>query len=284
MKTIVAATDFSPRSAVAVNKAAALAKLSGARLALVHAINPRSFFGRLFNKIGVESALEASKKRLNETLEALGVQGEAIALEGAPSATIIQTAKELQADLIALGDHGEFHISDLLLGTTARRAIELADLPILVVKNENAVPYKRVMIAADFSESSVNAANFALESFGDAEFIVFNAYLAPNDITASYYGALTDEASSMLETMRNEAIANLDEFVKSPIFGDREVKTIVRASASPSDTILETARGEGVDLIVAGAKGIESFVPMMIGSSAESLLRRSDIDMLVARR
>ncbi|MDR2152443.1 MAG: universal stress protein [Helicobacteraceae bacterium] len=284
MKTIVAASDFSPESAVAVNKAAALAKLSGARLALLHAINPRGFFGRLFSQIGVEAALDESKKRLRSILESLGAEGEAIALEGAPSETILKVADEKNADLIALGDHVEFNIGDLLLGTTARHTIELSSLPILVVKNESPIPYKRAMIAADFSECSAKAAKFAIETFGDAEFVVFNAYLAPSDITASYYGAITNEASSMLETMRSEAISALDSFLKSLPFGDRKIRTIVRASASPSRAILETARSENCDLIVMGAKGIESFVPMMIGSSVESLLRRSDIDMLIARR
>jgi nucleotide-binding universal stress UspA family protein len=283
VKVIVAASDFSQKSSIVVNKAAAIAKLSGARLTLLHAINPRGFFGRLFNQ-KTASAIGEIEKRLRSTLENLGVQGEAIALEGKPSETILKIAKEKNADMTALGDHGEFNIGDLLLGTTARHAIELSDLPILIVKSESPIPYKRVFIAVDFSECSTKAAEFAVKTFSGSEFIAFNAYLAPSDITDSRCGAITDEASSMLETMRREASESLERFVKSLPLNNRDVKTMIRASASPSATILETARSERCDLIVMGAKGVESFVPMMIGSCVESLLRRSDIDMLIARR
>jgi nucleotide-binding universal stress UspA family protein len=284
VKTIVAATDFSPRSVIAVNKAAAIAKLIGARLTLVRVISPQSFFGRLFSRNNVESELAESKERLAKMLADTGVQGEAIALEGAPSEVIMKTAKEQNAAFIALGDHGEFHLADLLLGATSRHTIELSDLPILVVKTDNPIPYKRALIATDFLESSAKAAKFTAETFSETELVVFNAYLTPSDIAASRYDAVTDEISSMLEAMRGEAIAKLNEFVKSLSLGDREVKTIARSSASPSDMIVETSKSERCDLLVMGTKSIESFLPMIIGSSAESALRRSEIDMLVLRQ
>ncbi|GHS86704.1 universal stress protein [Campylobacterota bacterium] len=277
---VVTATDFSARSEKAIERAAAIAKRVGAPLALLHAINPHGFFSHLLEQKKIAPAPDEIKAKLDKKLAAIGVSGEAIVEYGAPCEMIVNYARAKQASLIVLGDHGDFQLRELFVGTTAKNAIDQAKIPVLIVKS-GGDGYKRVMIATDFSQCSKDAAAAALQLFGDAEFLVFAAYLAPNDIAASYYGVATHELHQMLEDARAETLSRLEAFVSELPFPQDRVKILARASSYPQETIAETAQSEGCDLLAIGTHGVTTTLSFLIGSTAESLLRKSVVDMLI---
>jgi len=54
--------------------------------------------------------------------------------EGRPSATIVEVAEAIDADLIVLGSRGIGGITGWILGSTSRRVADLCTKPILIVK------------------------------------------------------------------------------------------------------------------------------------------------------
>lgn len=53
---------------------------------------------------------------------------------GTPAETIVQYAKEQQADLIVTGAQGQGGLSSLLLGSVVNKVAHLASMPVLLVK------------------------------------------------------------------------------------------------------------------------------------------------------
>ena len=54
--------------------------------------------------------------------------------EGSPAPEIVAAAAECGADQIVLGTRGHGAIGSLFLGSTAQRVVQLADVPVLLVK------------------------------------------------------------------------------------------------------------------------------------------------------
>lgn len=278
--TIIAATDLSRRAEGAVKRAALVCKNVQGSLTLVHAINLR-FLERLLvgdrrNRLKADIA-----KKLEGELEGLGTPGEVLVEIGFPSEVIMDTARLKNPQLIVLGDHGEFHLKDVLLGTTAKHVIEHAHIPLLVVKNDDEAPYKKIFLSTDFSDSSRRAIELAATFFPDATFVLYHAYLVPGEIISARYGFDSAEVDKMLEELRQEATEKIERFKATFSACNVSMQTMVRASASPTESILEDSQAQKADLLVMGTKGMSTFMPLMVGSNTDSLLRHSTIDMLI---
>lgn len=77
--------------------------------------------------------------RMGEQLRARGLQTQTvIAQEGAIYATILNTARELGADLIAMSTHGRSGLARLVMGSVADDVVRHADLPVLLVRPQPA--------------------------------------------------------------------------------------------------------------------------------------------------
>lgn len=278
--TVIAATDFSRRANNAVKRAALLCREGGGSMTLVHAINLRFFERLLVGERRNELKADVTQK-LQKEFDALGVDGEVLVEIGFPSDVIMDTARLKTPKLVVLGDHGEFHLKDVLLGTTARHVVEHAHLPLLVVKNDSETPYRKIFLATDFSDSSRQAIELATGFFPDAQPVIYHAYLAPGETLRSRYGFDAAEVEAMLLQMRQEATEKMEAFIETLNLGNNKPQTLVRASASPSEDILEDCTAQKADLLVMGTKGMGSFMPMMVGSVTDSLLRHSTVDMLV---
>jgi nucleotide-binding universal stress UspA family protein len=53
---------------------------------------------------------------------------------GFPHVEIINSAKEVNADMIVMGTHGRTGLSHVLLGSVAERVIRTSDIPVLTVR------------------------------------------------------------------------------------------------------------------------------------------------------
>ncbi len=154
---ILFTTDLSQNSTYALTHAASMAKMTGAKLHILHVVEPLSEDARVTLQMFMQD--DASRKEAMNTRhehvkailaerqknfwaalpeEDRGVRDQVESIElidGYPAEVILRRAKELKCDLIVLGahDHGFSHT---FLGTVAKRVLRRADIPTLVV------PYK----------------------------------------------------------------------------------------------------------------------------------------------
>lgn len=136
--SILAATDFSPRAAHAVERAALLAQKHKAGLHLLHVLPPISW--TMIEKVLVEHPL-ITEKHLYEAarrMEALlsGLSGRPavpVLRQGHPARVIREEAEALRADLVILGKRGRSGIEELMLGSVAESMMHRLDRDLLLL-------------------------------------------------------------------------------------------------------------------------------------------------------
>ncbi len=140
IRTILVAVDFGPCSPALVHDAVELATDLGARLVLMHAVEPPSGAAgvRFDAGHGVEPAWEALVHEAGARLARVdteGVETTRVAWPGRPVQAILQAAEECGADLVMLGTHGRQGLAHLVLGSVAERVVRTSPVPVLTVRS-----------------------------------------------------------------------------------------------------------------------------------------------------
>ncbi|MBS0632591.1 MAG: universal stress protein [Verrucomicrobia bacterium] len=143
MKTILVPVDLSPAAARVCDAACALAKLTGARLVLMHVTELAPIVvGDLYavNAAFAAEAATAAGKYAARRLEVLarqcarrGVEAKTVQCTDLPVTAIIGRAKSLRAAYIVIGSHGHGAVYDLVAGSTTHGVLRKARCPVLVV-------------------------------------------------------------------------------------------------------------------------------------------------------
>ncbi len=154
-KTILYATGLGAGAPYVFRHALAMARRYQAKIVAVHAVEPLPPFGQslvehyIAHDVSEEmhrKARESFKAQLQERLRQLCVQecnGTAECdnlvtsirvVEGHPAEVILDAAKECSADVIVMGSHRHSVIGEVVLGSTARKVLHGATLPVLVVR------------------------------------------------------------------------------------------------------------------------------------------------------
>lgn len=142
-KQILVPVDGSGTALLAVEKAVALARAFGSKIALVNVIDYYPFVG-----IGADYALGQNEYTAAATASAnhaLASAAEAVQGAGLPCDRrvieghvvhegILEAATTFGADLIVMGSHGRHGIEKLLLGSVTQRLLAHTTLPVLVVR------------------------------------------------------------------------------------------------------------------------------------------------------
>lgn len=144
MKTLLTAVDLSPITPKVLDGAAALASSLGARLILLHVVEPVAAYVPVGAAMDVITApvpveppdMDALKARLEELaapLRAKGVTVETVASVSLPVDEILDQAKKTGSDMLVLGSHGHGALYHLFGGSVVTSVLQKADLPVTVI-------------------------------------------------------------------------------------------------------------------------------------------------------
>lgn len=144
IRHILVPLDGSPLSEGIVAPAAALGKLTGASLTLVHVIEPVFRLGEAVLVPAVEYDREAHERQAEEAgvyLERLaarlrgdGVEADVQVETGEAVHTLLEMARARGTDLIALATHGRSGWQRLVFGSVADKIVRTSMLPALVLR------------------------------------------------------------------------------------------------------------------------------------------------------
>jgi nucleotide-binding universal stress UspA family protein len=136
---IVAAVDFTVASAIALRTAVDLSRRNGARLTIVHAMDPlrRMVFSggeawRLVQRLPADAKLIAERLRKNAIAIGSG-NAEPVVVTGDPYRGIVETAAERDADLIVMRVAPRSWLDQTVFGSTLRAVLRRAKTPVLVL-------------------------------------------------------------------------------------------------------------------------------------------------------
>lgn len=135
LQHIVVGIDGSENAQHALDWAVTLARPSGARVTVVHALGllERVHGERVPAASHREEVAEAFASEWCAALDRAGVPCDRILADGTPADVILATVEERDADLVVVGERGTGGGPARVLGSTSRRVLEAADRPVLVV-------------------------------------------------------------------------------------------------------------------------------------------------------
>ena len=136
-RRILVAVENSQADRTILEHVAALAKLTGGELLLVHVAD--GWAARNFDQLKLRESEEMRSDRaylesLRDDLTARGFTVQTKLAMGDPATELIRTAEEQKVDLIAMSTHGHRFLADVLHGTTADRVRHLVKVPVLLLR------------------------------------------------------------------------------------------------------------------------------------------------------
>ncbi len=138
LEHILVPTDFSEVSRKAIRYAIPFARKFGARITLLHAIEPLPYAADLtYVPLGQGFPIDPVKKELDAVAKltlAPELLNEAIIRVGPAFEVITSVARELSIDLIVIATHGHTGFTHVFMGSTAERVVRHAPCPVLVVR------------------------------------------------------------------------------------------------------------------------------------------------------
>lgn len=134
---ILVAIEHSPADDTIISHIAALAKVTGADLLLVHVAD--GFAARHFDNLKLRESEEMKNDQeyldsLQRTLTSQGLKVTTQLAKGDPATELIRLAETGGIDLLAMSTHGHRFIADMLLGATADKVRHLVKIPVLLLR------------------------------------------------------------------------------------------------------------------------------------------------------
>lgn len=286
---LLVASDFSPQSLHAVDRAWQVAGAGGFALTLLHALELERI-EPLAQWLGAGTAglherlHEAARGELARLSAARGAAGAALVdvkvVDGLASDEIHRNATAIDAALLVLGAHGEGFVRRVLMGSTASRVLRRSRHPVLLVKHPCEGAYRRVLVALDFAPASIDALHVARRLLPAAHLVLMHVYDVP------YAGMLhlagVDDAT--VERYRTDARATslrrLHEAAAAAGLDGRDY-SVVTAFGDPARRVVEIEHEWACDLVAIGKHGRHPLEELLLGSVATHVLAESRGDVLV---
>jgi nucleotide-binding universal stress UspA family protein len=288
---ILVCVDDSPFSDACVRQAVAISKGLGSAITLLYVMQPP----RERSGLHAPDVLdwEISRQEASGYLERLekegtltsGSQIQTRLEQGHAAERIAAVAREIGADLLVLGSHGERGVAAGNLGGTVLQVLALTRGSVLIARSstsDDASP-KRILVPLDGSsrtESVLPTAVRIASAHGAELLLVFvvrepvaTAVLrAPEDLEAARELAKRLEANGKryLEDLRSQLVRE-----------GTSVRTRVLRSTDEKQAVLELSLSEASDLIVVSAHGSTCNPALTFGGVTAHLLTHSGVPLLV---
>ena len=283
LKAVVYATDFSLHSRNAGLYAAQLASYSAAKLLVAHAFTLEQ--AAMEVEVG-DTRVSQQRKDLMDLLSAeaarLKVDSiEAIPtlLEGDPEDVIPELADRNGPSLIVLGTHGGGRLERGLIGSVAEKILRSSCWPSLTVGPQvqplsaKTLPFKRILIATDFTVAAAHAAAYAV-TFAEAFRARIDVLNVLPDDAVDRPGQLTD--------LRTRFIDALDSLVPQHAKDICDPATYV-AVGGAHERILEHIGRQSIDLLVLGIRKTSHISMVMRTSGAFRIIVDAPCPVLTIR-
>jgi nucleotide-binding universal stress UspA family protein len=275
---LLIATDGTPQSdaAIAFAKLLPLGDKRELKLLIVvdHAPIPwgtvdRSLVMEYERGLHQEAANKARAQR-----DRLGEKGWSVEVRsGDPATTIATLAKESHARMVVVGLGGHGAAARFFGNETALRLMRVSQVPVLAVDSKLRALPKRIMIAMDFREASIEAARLALEIAAPNAMVTL-VHVVPwerKDYVPEHWFR---EYEASIESQLTRVTGWLDQSRKYPI----HQKVLY---GRPGPTLLACANELDADLIVAGTHGHGFVGRMLAGETVAKLVRGAQRSVLV---
>lgn len=291
MRTIVAATDLSSPSDLALDRAIALARHTGAALTIMSVEEPHQaeVLAMDPNPLALgeftQQLSEFTEAQLGERLErakAAGVTATTARRRGRPHDEICALAEEVDADLIVVGSAGRTGVKRLVLGSVAENVAHRAPRPVLIARGRTGGAFAKVLVPTDFGVPAARALAVARElALPDADVEALYAWHYPaGSMGLAALGERTQAMSALREALTQGPQAKGDALVAAESAAGRPLRFSLRHGPA-AEVAVEEATTFGFDLIAVGTYGSGGVRRLLLGSVATQIMRHAGCSVLV---
>lgn len=288
---ILAVTDFSAPARHAADRAARLAHEIHAPLTLMH-VTVGSALQDLRQWLGAGHALEQQlladaerelQQLAGELHAARQVAVRTVAASGAVLDEIGREAEAMDAGLLVLGARGAGFLRRLVLGTTSERLVHRTTRPVLVVRQSAHEPYRRVLLALDFSPWSAQVVKVARRVAPHARPVLLHAFQVPFEDKLRFAGVEAATIDHYRRQSRLQAVQRVHALAAAAGLRPGAWDACV-VEGDASQRIVEQEQERDCDLVVVGKHGQSAAEDLLLGSVTQHVLAEGSVDVLVSTR
>lgn len=271
IERILLASNLSPHSDRAMERALLLAQAHDADLSVVHAL-----------PLDVSEATSAADRldpadARREILRHLAAFGGAAGKpafvhckQGKIADVVADFANSWQPDLKVVGIRRKEALADLLLPSTVENLTTIDDIPLLAVRNKPFGPYCSALVAVDFSPLSRKVLEAALVLVPEGHVTLAHVCDLPGMAASAHPGSEAD-----FEDEFRELLAGISLDGRS--LGRRVVQ------GGTVSSLVALAEAEPHDLVVMGTEGRGFVGRLLVGSVAHQALEQMGSDILLVK-
>ena len=286
--------DFSQRSLEAIEFALPLLKQLGAELHLIHVFEPDYPLSSMMALPLVVPELEVGRRvrrHLKDVADKYSVplRRENIhAVKGRAFEEICRLARDRAMNLIVMSTRGNTGLKHLLLGSTAERVVRYSPCLVLIVRPvgdngkmvKRVVGFGKILVPIDFSDCSMKGLDYAkamAKQFG-SKLVLLNSVALQYFVTSDEYTRydlplLMQQAEKASRDQMRDLIAQTD-------WEGIEVESSLQIGHA-GQQICARALEHRADVIVTSTHGATGFKHILVGSTAEYVMRHASCPVLV---
>ena len=289
---VLIATDLTPNAEPALERGRAHAQAIGAPYLVVHIVpdvlrhhplaptpadNDASPMMDITKK-AAELVTEQVRRVLGVSTDDFRVRIET----GDAEDEIVRIAEEVQASLIVVGARPR-EGSERVLGHIAERVVRYAHATVLVARAS--APTGKAIVATDFTDGSGPALAYAamlVDKVGVEVTVVHAAQQPQSTALTTLFSTLgspwTPPAAAAVEQLEALGREMIDNLAKEHRFAHA-----VQVEGSPAEVILAQAEAANAEMIIVGSHGRTGLRRLVLGSTAEEVIRLTKRSVLVVR-
>lgn len=286
---ILALSDLSAPARHAADRAARLAHQTRSEMTLMHVLEGGPLHelrqwlgaGHPTEQHLLDEARVQLRSLATELQAHLHTQPRTVNAVGSVIDEVLHEAQAMDAGLIVLGARGAGYMRRLVLGSTSERLLRRTQRPLLVVRQTPHEPYRRALVALDFSPWSANAISLARRVAPRARLTLFNAFQVPFEEKLLFAGvdaATIDHYRKQARTQSTQLVHALA--ARAGLKPGEWEPCVVEGEAS--QRIIEHEQEKDCDLIVLGKHGQSATEDLLLGSVTKHVLAEGTTDVLVS--
>jgi nucleotide-binding universal stress UspA family protein len=297
IRKILFPTDFSRCSRQALIHALFLAEQHDAELQLLHAVilhaddpaapklrfpQPRDIFDRL-QKIAESEMAELARAHRGRPIRITEFRERGFSA----AQVILDHLTEHEIDLVVMGTHGRRGPARLFFGSVAEEVVRFARVPVLTLREikrpRQIEAFERILVPIDFSPHSERSVAYARElalTYGAALELVhvieqpsYPYFYAP--FVGGGLGGRLPEIQSRAGEALHELMANGD--------GPEVEYGVHILDGRPSAEIVAFADSQAIDMIVVATHGLTGLERLLVGSTAEQVVRTASTPVFLIK-
>lgn len=297
IRSVLVPIDFSKPSLQAVEFALPLLKEFGAELHLVHVFEPDYPLASTAALPLVVPNLQVGdrvRRHLKDVVKrySIALRPENIhARRGRPFEEICRLARDRSIDLIITSTCGNTGLKHLALGSTAERIVRYSPCPVLIARDsdrrvagkakpKDQVTFKKILVPIDFSSCSLKGLAYAkgLAKEFNASLILLHSIHPEYYVSSDEYARF--DFPLLMQQLENAARGQLNDLVRETDWNGIKVKASLQIGHA-GDQVCTRAKDDGADLIVTSTHGTTGLKHILLGSTAEYVVRHASCPVLV---